>query len=45
VRLERKPRKLAALLDTLAASGFDRFAVVTAETATVDDLDLRPLTK
>jgi len=45
VRLERKPRKLAGLLDALVASGFDRFALVTADTASVDDLDLRPLPK
>jgi len=45
VRLERKPRKLAGLLDALVASGFDRFALVTADTASVDDLDLRPLSK
>jgi len=45
VRLERKPRKLAGLLDALVASGFDRFALVTADTASVDDLALRPLSK
>jgi histidyl-tRNA synthetase len=45
VRLEKKPKKLPGLLDTLAASGFGRFAVVTPTTATVDDLDFRPLTK
>jgi len=45
VRLERKPKKLASLLDTLAASGFGRFAVVTGSTSTVDDLEFRDLSK
>jgi len=45
VRLERKPKKLAGLLDTLAASGFGRFAIVTPSTTNVDDLDFRDLGK
>ena len=45
VRLEKKPRKLPALLDSLAASGFSRFAVVGADVTSVDDLEFRPLAK
>ncbi len=43
VRLERKPRNLAPLLEQLAASGYDRYAYVTAEIADVDDLVFRPI--
>jgi histidyl-tRNA synthetase len=43
VRLERKPRNLAPLLEQLAASGFTRVATVTASTESVDDLEFRPL--
>ena len=43
VRLEKKPRKLPALLDSLAASGFSRFAIVGADVTSVDDLEFRPL--
>jgi len=43
VRLEKKPKKLAGLLDTLAASGFGRFALVTPSTTSVDDLEFRDL--
>lgn len=43
VRLERKPRNLAPLLEQLAAGGFTRVATVTAATTSVDDLDFRPI--
>jgi histidyl-tRNA synthetase len=42
VRLLQRPRNLTGALDGLAASGFTRFAAVTA-TSTVDDLEFRPL--
>jgi len=43
VRLERKPRNLAPLLAQLEASGFTRYAFVTAATASVHDLQFKPL--
>jgi len=43
VRLERKPRNLAPLLEQLAAGGFDRVAFVTTEVTSVDDLTFRLL--
>jgi histidyl-tRNA synthetase len=43
VRLERKPRNLAPLLEQLAAGGFDRVAFVTAGVTSVDDLTFRLL--
>ena len=43
VRLERKPRNLAPLLEQLAAGGFGRVATVTGSTVGVDDLEFRPL--
>lgn len=42
VRLERAPRNVRALLDSLAASGYRQFAHVGAE-ATAADLDFRDL--
>jgi len=42
VRLERRPKKVAALLDSLAASGFTRFAFVTPD-STADTLEFKPL--
>jgi histidyl-tRNA synthetase len=44
VRLERKPKRLPAVLDQLAAAGFTRWASVTAASATSADLDFKPLT-
>ncbi len=43
VRLERRPRNLGSLLAQLEASGFAQFAFVTAETASIDDLEFKPL--
>jgi len=43
VRLERRTRNLTATLDALAASGYTRFAFVSADTRGVDDLELRDL--
>lgn len=43
VRLERKPRNLAPLLAQLAASGFTRYAFVTSQVSTVDQLEFRPI--
>jgi histidyl-tRNA synthetase len=43
VRLARRPRNAKSLLEQLAASGFTQFASVTAETRTVDDLELKPI--
>jgi len=43
VRLERKPRNLAPLLAQLAASGFSRFAYVTAATTDASELEFRHL--
>lgn len=40
VRLERRPRNLTGLLDSLAAAGFSRFAVLRGDS---DELELRPL--
>lgn len=45
VRLERRPRNLKLLLDELASQGFTRFAQVTAETHSVDDLEFKPLAR
>jgi histidyl-tRNA synthetase len=42
VRLERKPKKTAALLDALAADGFGAFAFVR-EGTTPETLELKPL--
>ncbi len=42
VRLEREPRNVKALLDTLAASGFGQFARV-GDAATAAELSFRPL--
>lgn len=43
VRLERQPRNVKPLLAQLAASGFARFAYLTAETEGLDDLEFREL--
>lgn len=43
VRLERKPRNLAPLLEQLATGGFTRVATVTAATSSVDELEFRPI--
>ncbi|MDJ0378805.1 histidine--tRNA ligase [Cryobacterium sp. PH31-L1] len=43
VRLERRTKNLKALLDRAGEAGYGRFAFVTADTATSDDLDLKPL--
>ena len=43
VRLERKPRNLAPLLGQLKASGFTRYAYVTAATTDASALEYRPL--
>lgn len=42
VRLERKPKKVAALLDALAADGYGAFAFVREDT-TPQSLELKPL--
>lgn len=42
VRLERKPKKVAPLLDALAADGFGAFAFVRDDT-TPESLELKPL--
>jgi histidyl-tRNA synthetase len=42
VRLERKPKKVAPLLDALAADGFGAFAFVREDT-TPESLELKPL--
>jgi histidyl-tRNA synthetase len=42
VRLEKRPKKLPALLDQLKASGFTRFAIVTAND-TVESLTFKQL--
>jgi len=42
-RLEKRPRNQKGLLDQLAAAGFTRFAVVTAATTSVADLEFRAL--
>jgi histidyl-tRNA synthetase len=43
VRLERKPRNLAPLLEQLATGGFTRVATVTAAMSSVDELEFRPI--
>ena len=43
VRLEKRPKKLPALLDQLKASGFTRFAIVTKD-STLESLTFKPLT-
>ena len=41
VRLERRPKKLNLLLENLAGHGFGRFAFVSAEMASVADLEIK----
>ena len=43
VRLEVKPKRMNLLLDSMAANGFDAFAVVNAATETADALDVRAI--
>ncbi|MDM4762774.1 histidine--tRNA ligase [Galbitalea sp. SE-J8] len=43
VRLERRLKRVAPVLDALAAAGFTHWASVTGATASVDDLELKPL--
>ncbi|MFT4124003.1 MAG: histidine--tRNA ligase [Microbacteriaceae bacterium] len=43
VRLERRPKRIAALLDELGAAGYGRWAAVTPETTSVDELELKPI--
>ena len=43
VRLEHRTKNIKPLLEQLAASGFSRFAYLTAEAAGVDDLEFRDL--
>lgn len=43
VRLERKPRNLAPLLEQLATGGFTRVATVTAAMSSVDELEFRTI--
>jgi histidyl-tRNA synthetase len=43
VRLEVKPKRMNLLLDSMAANGFDAFAVVSLATETSDALDVRPI--
>jgi histidyl-tRNA synthetase len=42
VRLERRPKKLTAVLDALATSGFTRFALVGAD-STIDTLEFKSI--
>ena len=43
VRLERRTKNLAPLLDRAAAAGFTSFAIVGRETTDADQLEVRPL--
>jgi histidyl-tRNA synthetase len=43
VRLERRTKNPKPLLDQLAASGFTRFAFVSAEAESLADLEIRPI--
>ncbi len=43
VRLEQRVKNLKGLLDRAAAGGYDEFALVTETTASVDDLEFKPL--
>jgi histidyl-tRNA synthetase len=43
VRLENRPKKLSNLLESLGASGFDKFATVDETTKTFEDLNLREI--
>jgi histidyl-tRNA synthetase len=43
VRLEPRVKNLKALLARVQAAGFGAFAFVTDETASADDLDIKPL--
>ena len=43
VRLERRPKKLNLLLENLAGHGFGRFAFVSAEMASVADLEIKSI--
>ena len=43
VRLEHRTKNIKPLLEQLAASGFSRFAYLTAEATGVDDLEFRDL--
>ncbi len=43
VRLENRPKKLANLLESLSASGFDKFATVDENSKTFEDLNLREI--
>lgn len=43
VRLEKRVKNVTSLLDRVTAEGFRSFAVVTAATASVADLELKPL--
>ena len=43
VRLERRPKKLNLLLESLAAQGFGRFAFVSAATNSVADLQIKDI--
>ena len=43
VRLENKPKKLNLLLDSMLANGFGGFALVTAQTTSLDALEVRAI--
>jgi histidyl-tRNA synthetase len=43
VRLEKRAKNLKALLDRVTGEGFGSFAFVTAATASVGDLEIKPL--
>jgi histidyl-tRNA synthetase len=45
VRLERRPKNVAPLLQQLAEGGFASYAVVPADASLDDQLDFRPLTR
>ena len=45
VRLERRPKNVAPLLQQLADAGFARYATVAAGAAAGDDLEFRALTR
>ncbi len=43
VRFELKPKRLNLLLDSMSANGFDAFAVVTEDTSSLAELEVRPI--
>lgn len=43
VRLELRPKKLNLLLDSLAEQGFGQFAIVTVDTTSMANLEIKPI--